>query len=375
MIFSELSMKSVLSVVIKMNVVLKRILQVIAGIVAVTLVAFLILLLVLTVTEYKPDTIEELSVNGQGGASVHAGDTLSVLTWNTGYGALGNNADFFMDGGSMVNTADEDRVQKNMAAINDEIAGLDPDVVFLQEVDRNSKRSHGIDELDLIREAQSGYCDTFANNYKVVYVPYPLPTIGKVDSGIVTLSKYEVKDSRRFALPCPFSYPIRTANLKRCLMIDRVPVEGSDKELVLVNLHLEAYDDGDGKAAQTQMLQEILQEEVNDGNYVIAGGDFNQAFSGVDTSMYPKISEDLWQPGEIDTDLFGEDLTLVTDNSAPSCRSLDQPYVGADHEKFQYYLIDGFIVSGNVTVESVETQNLNFKNSDHNPILMKVTLD
>lgn len=87
-------MKSVLSVVIKMNVVLKRILQVIAGIVAVTLVAFLILLLVLTVTEYKPDTIEELSVNGQGGASVHAGDTLSVLTWNTGYGALGNNADF-----------------------------------------------------------------------------------------------------------------------------------------------------------------------------------------------------------------------------------------------------------------------------------------
>lgn len=227
----------------------------------------------------------------------------------------------------------------------------------------------------MIREAQSGYCDTFANNYKVVYVPYPLPTIGKVDSGIVTLSKYEVKDSRRFALPCPFSYPIRTANLKRCLMIDRVPVEGSDKELVLVNLHLEAYDDGDGKAAQTQMLQEILQEEVNDGNYVIAGGDFNQAFSGVDTSMYPKISEDLWQPGEIDTDLFGEDLTLVTDNSAPSCRSLDQPYAGADHEKFQYYLIDGFIVSGNVTVESVETQNLNFKNSDHNPILMKVTLD
>ena len=65
----------------------------------------------------------------------------------------------------------------------------------------------------------------------------------------------------------------------------------------------------------------------------------------------------------------------MTDNSAPSCRSLDQPYAGADHEKFQYYLIDGFIVSGNVTVESVETQNLNFKNSDHNPILMKVTLD
>ena len=358
-----------------MKLVIKRILQVIAGIVAVTLVAFLILILVLTVTEYKPDEIVELSVDGKAEQTVQPGDTLSVLTWNTGYGALGDNADFFMDGGSMVNTADEDRVRENMAAINDEITKLAPDVVFLQEVDRNSKRSHGIDELELIREAQSGYCDTFANNYKVLYVPYPLPTIGKVDSGIVTLSKYEVKDSRRLALPCPFSYPVRTANLKRCLMVDRVPIEGNDKELVLVNLHLEAYDDGAGKAAQTQMLQEILQEEVDDGNYVIAGGDFNQAFSGVDTSAYPLISEELWQPGAIDTDEFGEDLSFQTDNSAPSCRSLDQPYEGADHNNFQYYLIDGFIVSSNVSVESVETQNLEFKNSDHNPILMKVKLN
>ncbi len=358
-----------------MNVIVKRILQVIVGILAVAVVAFLILILVLTVTEYKPDATEELDVNGEGSVSVQTGDTLSVLTWNLGYGALGDNADFFMDGGSMVNTADTERVQENMAAINDELAALDPDVVFLQEVDRNSKRSHGIDELELIRGAQSGYCDIFANNYKVAYVPYPLPTIGKVDSGIVTLSKYEVKDAKRVALPCPFSYPIRTANLKRCLTISRVPVEGSDRELVLVNLHLEAYDDGEGKAAQTQMLQEILQQEVENGNYVIAGGDFNQIFSGVNTDAYPMISEDLWQPGEIDTDAFGDDLQFQTDNRAPSCRSLDQPYAGADHSQFQYYLIDGFIVSSNVSVESVETQDLEFKNSDHNPILMKVKLN
>ena len=141
------SMKSVSSVVINMKLVIKRILQVIAGIVAVTLVAFLILIVVLTVTEYKPDEIVELSVDGKAEQTVQSGDTLSVLTWNIGYGALGDNADFFMDGGSMVNTASKERVQENIAAINDEIAGLNPDVVFLQEVDRNSKRSHGINEL------------------------------------------------------------------------------------------------------------------------------------------------------------------------------------------------------------------------------------
>lgn len=104
-----------------MKLVIKRILQVIAGIVAVTLVAFLILIAVLTVTEYKPDEIVELSVDGKAEQTVQSGDTLSVLTWNIGYGALGDNADFFMDGGSMVNTASKERVQENIAAINDEI--------------------------------------------------------------------------------------------------------------------------------------------------------------------------------------------------------------------------------------------------------------
>ncbi len=345
------------------------------GILLAVVLAFVLMILVLTVTEYKPGAQETLEVHGTGERKVAIGDTISVLTWNTGYGALGDNADFFMDGGSMVNTADESRVQENVAAINEEIARLDADVVFLQEVDRDSKRSHGIDELSLIREAQSGYCDSFANNYKVCYVPYPIPTIGKVDSGLVTLSKYTPEDVTRIALPCPFSYPVRTANLKRCLMVSRIKLEGSEKELVLVNLHLEAYDDGEGKAAQTQMLRELLWQEMEAGNYVIAGGDFNQVFSNVDTSAYPLVSEELWQPGEIDVLEFGEDLSFLTDESAPSCRSLDQPYAGADHTNFQYYLIDGFIVSDNIRVESVETQNLEFKNSDHNPILMQVILE
>ena len=357
-----------------MNQTVKRTLQIVAGIVIAIVAAFLVLILVLTVTEYKPAATEELAVNGSGTQTLQTGDTISVLTWNTGYGALGDNADFFMDGGSMVNTADESRVQENMTAIAEELAALAPDVAFLQEVDRNSKRSHGIDELELIRSGTEGYCDAFANNYKVLYVPYPLPTIGKVDSGLVTLSKYTVSEAQRIALPCPFSYPVRLANLKRCLMTMRIPIEGSDKELVLVNLHLEAYDDGEGKAAQTQMLREILQQEVDAGNYVIAGGDFNQVFSDVDTSAYPLVSEELWQPGAIDVEEFGDELSFRTDNSAPSCRSLDQPYENADHDSFQYYLIDGFIVSSNVHVESVQTQDLEFKNSDHNPILMKVTL-
>lgn len=353
----------------------KTVWKVIGGMIAAVAGVFVLLLLVLTVTEYKPEAEETLAVEGDASGTLKKGDEFSIVTWNIGYGALGDNADFFMDGGTHVSTADKSRVETNLKAVSDTLKELSPDAAFLQEVDLDSKRSHGINEKETLTDRLPGYADSFAENYKVLYVPYPLPTIGKVDCGILTLSKYEPSSASRIALPCPFSYPVRLANLKRCLMVDRIPIAGSDRELVLVNLHLEAYDDGEGKAAQTEMLRGILQDEVDAGNYVIAGGDFNQSFSNVDTSMYPVISEDLWEPGTIDADAFGSDLSFETDNRTPSCRSLDQPYEGADKENFQYYLIDGFIVSSNLTVESVETQDLGFRNSDHNPVVMKVTLD
>jgi endonuclease/exonuclease/phosphatase family metal-dependent hydrolase len=69
------------------------------------------------------------------------------------------------------------------------------------------------------------------------------------------------------------------------------------------------------------------------------------------------------------------DWQFLMDETVPSCRSLDQPYIGADRNSFQYYLIDGFIVSGNLRVEALETQDLDFVASDHNPVLLRLTLE
>ena len=62
------------------------------------------------------------------------------------------------------------------------------------------------------------------------------------------------------------------------------------------------------------------------------------------------------------------------DNTHPTCRSLDKPYAGSDKDTFQYYMIDGFIVSDNITVLSCETLNYGFKNTDHNPVYMQFKL-
>ena len=344
------------------------------GIVCGVIVGVLALALaVASIAEYRPKETETLELVGNGSKTLAIGDEFTVVSWNIGYGGLSETADFFMDGGEGVRTQDKESVTANTQAVIDELQGIDPDVVFLQEADVNSTRSWHINQVQMIREALAGFQSSFANNFKVLWLPYPIPMMGHVDSGILTLSKYTASEATRLQLPCPFSWPIRTMNLKRCLDVTRIPIEGSDKELVLVNLHLEAYDDGEGKIAQTAMLAELLQKEYDAGNYVIAGGDFNQSFNSIDTSMYPLQGGDLWECGELDTTQFSPVWQFLMDTEAPTCRSLDRP-LDLNDATFQYYMIDGFIVSDNLTVEFLETQDLGFANSDHNPVVMTVMI-
>ena len=327
----------------------------------------------LSVTEYKPADSEEIAVEGEASEELAPGDDLTVMSWNIGYGALGDNADFFMDGGKGVKTADEERVMSNMEGIIEETSSLDPDIIMFQETDRDSTRSNHINEYKMLQDTYQEYCSSFTNNFKVAFLPYPVPPMGKVDSGIATFSSYPVSGAERIQLPIPFSWPVRMANLKRCVLISRVPLKGTDKELVLVNLHLEAYDDGEGKKAQTAMLADILQAEKEKGNYVIAGGDFNQTFSSADISSYV-VKPDNWQAGMLDETQFAEGWQFMMNEKVPSCRSLIEPYINADKDDFQYYLIDGFIVSDNIKVTGVENQDLGFVVSDHNPVYMKLQL-
>ncbi len=329
----------------------------------------------LTATEYRPAPVEKAKIMGEAAAfpEDYVSETFRILTWNTGYGALGDNADFFMDGGKSVNTADEARVRQNLQAIADVAGALDPDLIFFQEADVSSARSHRIDETAFFREKLTGRQSTFGCNFRVPFLPYPVPPIGKVDSGVQTLSKYEMADAERITLPCPFTWPVRIANLKRCLLLSRIDLPDTDRQLVLVNFHLEAYDSGEGKIEQTRMLRQILSEETEKGNYVIAGGDFNQTFPTVDPSLYP-AQEGKWQPGAMSASDFPEDFRLLADAETPTCRSLDRPYAGADHGTFQYYVIDGFVLSPNVEPVSLKTLDEGFTASDHNPVLLEFRL-
>ena len=322
----------------------------------------------LTVTEYKPAPVEALALQGSADA-VLPERTLEILSWNIGYAGLGAESDFFMDGGKNSRSADRDTVGRYLGGIADVVNAGNYDLVLLQEVDTDSSRTYGVDETAPLLRG----CGAYALNYSCPFVPIPIPPMGKVHSGLFTTTDYRIDSAERVALPCPFSWPLSTANLKRCLLVSRLPVEGSDKELVLVNLHLEAYDDGEGKIAQTRQLMGLLAEEYAKGNFVIVGGDFNQTFPG-SLEAYPILDPGLWTPGVLEPESLPEGFSYVYDLSVPTCRLLNQPYDPADPDHTQHYVIDGFIVSPNVTVERAETLDLGFADSDHNPVHLSVTL-
>lgn len=326
----------------------------------------------LALTEYRPAPREPLEVAGGAAESFAPDAPLTVMTWNIGFGALDAGQDSFMVGGKTVKVSDAGLVRRNLNGILAEIEARRPDVMFLQEIDLDASRSCHIDELALFRSRLTGAVSSFARNFKVAFVPYPIPPLGKVDSGIATFTRCAAASAERAQLPVPFSWPVRMVNLKRCALVTRLPLRGCPRELVLINLHLEAFDDGAGRAAQTAMLAELMAAEAEKGNYVVAGGDFNQTLPSADPCP---VRPGKWTPGQLDGDAFPGSWQFVMDGAAPTCRSLDRPYAGADRESFQFYRIDGFIVSGNVTVERFAAADLDFVHSDHNPVVMTIRLE
>ena len=322
-----------------------------------------------TVREYRPKSIELLETDN-GTKSLSEGNSFSVLTYNTGYAALDKEEDFFMDGGSKVQPDTKDVVERNLAGISNILKEQAADFYFLQEVDIDAKRSFHINERAYYEDALN-MSSIYACNFKCDFVPYPVPPIGKVEAGLLTMTNYQVGSAKRIKLAESFSWPVKTCNLKRCMLETRIPIEGTDKELVLINFHLEAYDSGEGKKIQSQMLADKLQEEYEAGNYVIAGGDFNQTFEGLDT--YKIHDTDSWVPGTVYKEDLPEGFDFAVADNAPTCRLLNGPYSG-NYEDSQVYVIDGYIVSDNLQVDQVEVIDTDFEYADHQPVSLRVTL-
>ena len=189
-----------------------------------------------------------------------------------------------------------------------------------------------------------------------------------------SLSKYNVKEATRYKLPIDESFPTKFFDLDRCFMITRYTVS-EGRELVLINVHLSAYDEGGVyRKKQMDLLNQILKEERDKGNYVIAGGDFNHDIAGSINTFPTEQEVPNWVYSLSDEDLT-EGYTFSTRKNIPTCRSSDMPYI---KDSNYTVVIDGFIVSDNIIITGViniaQDDGEIFLYSDHNHVEMKFIL-
>lgn len=64
---------------------------------------------------------------------------------------------------------------------------------------------------------------------------------------------------------------------------------------------------------------------------------------------------------------------MGVDAKTPTNRSLIRPYVG-NKDKLAKFFIDGFIVSPNIKITEAKVSTMDFKYSDHEPVVMRFML-
>lgn len=351
---------------------MEKIIRFIIKMILVLIIIFGGFLLYSTVTEYKPAEVENSVVLSRGENSLPILPEFSVLTWNIGYASLGKEADFFMDGGNQSRAASKEVVEKHLKNIINRVQSYNADFIFIQEVDEKAFRSYSVPELDVFVGNFPDYSIDYVQNYAVFWVPLPLThQMGGVKAGMITLSKSAPLVSERYSLPGSYSWPTSIFQLDRCVIVNRYQMSEIGKELVLVNIHLSAFDKGGFiRGQQLDFLKTMMLKEYNQGNYVIVGGDWNNIMTpDFSFGTYTTSEEDLWAYQQLPSDWTPAGWEWGYDVTAPTNRSNEKPYV--EGENFTTN-IDAFIVSPNLEIEEVRGENLDFVDSDHNPVLIKV---
>lgn len=329
-----------------------------------------IVLLIAYINDYKPSIKENITTIPQKSitSKTITETEFSILSWNIGYCGLGKEQDFFYDGGYQVRPSHEE-YQKYINGVFHSLSKFDYlDFILLQEVDINSKRSYYTNQLETLKEALPEMSFSYAKNYDVGFVPIPFfEPMGKVSAGMTTWSTFIPKEATRIGFDVNFSWWKRIFMLDRCLILTRYRLNNG-KDFVLINIHNSAFDDKNIlKPVELNAIKVLMIEEYQKGNFVVAGGDWNQN----PPNFKPTMIDKQWNPVAIDQpipkDLLPSNWKWAFPINIPTERFNDKPF---EKGKNKTTTIDFFVASPNVNIHSIETINLEFKFSDHQPVMM-----
>jgi len=288
-------------------------------------------------------------------------DTLSIMTYNIGYlSGMTNN---------LAADTDEDFYSNNLQRTIELFKKYQPTFTGFQEIDFGAARSYEVNQLDAIGEACGYPMSAMTVNWDKNYLPFPYWPIsaqyGKMLSGQAVLSSYPILSNERILMEKPESNPA----YYNAFYIDRlaqvVKTEINNREVVIINTHLEAWDIPTREKQAKIVL--ALYEKYAPDYPVLLVGDFNSI---------PPIEPN---PGEYFIDDHTMDIIFSGTNISPAIADSTYLENASKHYTFNsvapYQKIDYvFYNSDKITPISGEVLSEAGDISDHLPVLFEFVL-
>ena len=209
--------------------------------------------------------------------------TVKIMTWNIRFG-IGRGA-WFGDACDYKVIYTNDEIIRNLTAIANHINKVKPDILLLQEVDINSKRSAYIDQLRWLLDHTYFNYAVYGSQWKAQFIPSD--GLGRMDEANVILSRWPINAAKRLQLALRQDQGKLTQYYyERCCMVKAIiSIPGFD-DFYAVNIHASAFATDDTKHQHIQAFIKEL-DNITASNYrFVAGGDLNTLPPGSDSTDY-----------------------------------------------------------------------------------------
>ena len=220
--------------------------------------------------------------NMDNSSSAYQGGGVKVLTWNMRSG-IGRSS-FFGDSCGEGVITDEETVSDAMEAIAETLNVIDADIVFLQEVDLESKRTGYWNQIQYLLDNTYLNHGVYASTWEADFIPSD--GLGRVNTGNAILSRYELGPAERIQLGLRTDQTdlVQYFYLRKNILKAEIPeLAVGQKKFLAVNIHATAFATDDTKEQHINKYIEVLNNINDAGDIFVTGGDLNAVPPGAIT--------------------------------------------------------------------------------------------
>jgi endonuclease/exonuclease/phosphatase family metal-dependent hydrolase len=310
---------------------------------------------------YNPEPEEPVAVGCTGSPpEIQVGIPFRVISWNVRQGASRRRP--LPDEGGTPTTVPLDEVQQTLATITAALENEAAQIYLLQEVDRASRRTHHIDQLDHYLTFATDRCHAAAPYHRSRYaLGSGGNRIGPVDMELALLTQVAIESAKRIQLPLlDETWILRQFDIKPALLVAEIPVAGLDTPMAVAVTHLSAPpQESEGLDDQIAALDQWMGSRPEGQPWILAG-DLNLLPSqGASRSTSDPIAR-----------LLSKYTEVLGDQTAPSNRTF-LPFGAREPDR----KIDYAFVGGPIEVRSARVLREYAEVSGHLPIRAELVVN